>query len=82
MDRFSILSVLVGSLIIVFRAPMIFAPVATIRFFKRPLSADSRVRRVGIEMAPLAAALRALPAGEATVVGSWRRLPEVGHDLL
>jgi uncharacterized protein YjeT (DUF2065 family) len=54
---------------------MIFAPTATLRFFKRLLSTDARVRGIGVVvLAPLAVATIALPLGEGEVAGILRVL--------
>lgn len=74
MDPFSGLCVLIGTLIIASRGPMIFAPTATLRFFRRLLSTDARIRGTGVALAPLAAATIALPHGEGEVAGILRVL--------
>ena len=57
MDSLSILCILIGILIIAVRAPMIFAPSATLRFFDRLISTDNGIRGIGLIIAPLALAL-------------------------
>lgn len=64
METLSILCVLVGVLTIVFRAPLIFAPRATLRFFDRLVSTDRGVRGIALGVAPLALALVVLPPGQ------------------
>ncbi len=74
MDPLSGLCVLIGTLIIAGRGPMIFAPTATLRFFNRLLSTDARIRGSGVVLAPLAVATIALPPGEGEVAGILRVL--------
>ena len=74
MDPLSVLCVLIGTLIIAGRGPMIFAPRATLRFFSRLLSTDARIRGIGVVLAPLAVATIALPLGEGEVAGILRVL--------
>ena len=57
MEPLSILCILIGLMIIALRAPMIFAPEATLHFFDRLISTDSRLRGVGLMVAPLGWAL-------------------------
>lgn len=64
MDPPSILYILIGSLVIAGRGPMVFAPRATLRFFDRLLSTDARVRGISLVFAPLPAAVVTLPLGE------------------
>ncbi len=74
MDRLSILYILIGIVIIAFRAPQIFAPSATLRFFDRLISTDAGVRGIGLVMAPLAVALVALARGEGLGAGILQAL--------
>ena len=69
MDPLSILCVLIGTLIIAGRGPMIFAPTTTLRFFNRLLSTNARIRGIGVVLALLAAATIALPLGDGEVAG-------------
>ncbi len=64
MEPVSVLSVLIGILIIVTRGPMVFAPTATLRVLRKLVSTDRRVRGLALAVAPLALALVALPLGE------------------
>lgn len=74
MDALSILCVVLGSLMIASRGPMIFAPAATLRFIDRLLSTDARIRGVAVALAPMAAALVALPLGEGKAAAILRVL--------
>lgn len=74
MDPLSGLCVLIGTLIIAGRGPMIFAPRATLRFFNGLLSTNARIRGIGVVLAPLAVATIALPLGEGEVAGILRVL--------
>ncbi len=74
MDPLSILCILVGILIIAFRAPLIFAPSATLRLFGRLISTDAGIRGVGLVIAPLAVALVVLARGERPAVGILQAL--------
>ena len=69
MDPLSILCILIGILIIAVRAPMIFAPTATLRFFGRLISTDAGIRGIGLVIAPLAVALVVLARGEGLAAG-------------
>lgn len=69
MDSLSILCILIGTLIIAVRAPMIFAPSATLRFFDRLISTDTGIRGIGLMIAPLALALVALSRGDEPAAG-------------
>lgn len=69
MDLISVLYVLIGSLIIVSRAPLIVAPSATVRFYMRCTATDSRVRAIALMLAPLAVAIFMLPPGDGTALG-------------
>ena len=72
MDPLSILCVLIGTLIIATRGPMIIAPTATLRFFNKLLSTDARIRGIAALLTPLAVALIALPLGEGRMAGILR----------
>ena len=61
MDANSILCVIVGLLVIVFRGPMIFVPGRAIEFYDRMVSTDERLRIVALVVSPLAVALLLLP---------------------
>ena len=69
MEPLSMLCVLIGVLIIAVRAPMIFAPSATLRFFDRLISTDTGIRGIGLVVAPLASALVVLSRGEGSAAG-------------
>ncbi len=69
MDSLSILCILIGILIIAVRAPMIFAPSATLRFFDRLISTDTGIRGIGLIIAPLALALIVLARGGEAAAG-------------
>ena len=71
-DPLSILCVLIGTLIVAARSPMILAPMATLRFFNRILSTDARIRGITILGTPLVVALIALPLGEGEMAGVLR----------
>jgi len=62
----SILCVLVGSLFIVARGPLVVAPRATLRVFRRLLATKARVRTFAIALVPLAAALILPSLGDGT----------------
>jgi uncharacterized protein YjeT (DUF2065 family) len=64
-DSLQVLYILIGMLIIAVRAPMIFAPSATLAFFDRLVSTNTGVRAIGLVIAPLAAALVVFAQGEA-----------------
>ncbi len=74
MDPLSALCVLIGALIIAGRGPMIFAPVATLRFAKALLSTDARIRGGAVVPTALAVAIIALPLGAGGVAGILRFL--------
>ncbi len=70
MDSLSIICIVVGILVIVGRAPLIFAPLATLRFYDRVfLSTNVRVRAVGVGFATLAMALLFSDFGEGVLAG-------------
>ncbi len=48
MDTISLLCIVVGALVITARAPLLFAPTATIDFYARLLGTDLRVRALGL----------------------------------
>jgi hypothetical protein len=66
-DTLSILSVLIGALFIAVRGPLLFAPNATLRFYYKFLSTNSRIRITGIAIAPIGLALIGLPLGSSKV---------------
>ena len=72
MDPLSILCVLIGTLIVATRGPLILAPTATLRFFKGLLSTNARIRLIAIVGAPMAVALITLPLGNGVVAGILR----------
>ncbi len=72
MDPLSILCVLIGTLIVATRGPLIFAPTATLQFFKRLLSTNARIRLIATVGAPMAVALITLPLGPGNVAGILR----------
>ena len=72
MDPVSTICVLIGALIIAGRGPMVFAPMATLRFANTLLSTDARIRGIAVVLTPLAVALIALPLGEGKVAGILR----------
>ena len=74
MDPLSTLCVLIGALIIAGRGPMIFAPVATLRFANTLLSTDARIRGSAVVPTALAVAILALPLGAGEVAGILRFL--------
>ena len=57
MDPLAILCILIGTLMLATRAPLIFAPNATLRFFRSLTSSDARIRGIGLLIAPLALTL-------------------------
>ena len=69
MEPLSILCVLVGVLIIAVRAPLIFAPRATLRFFERLISTNAGIRGIDLAAAPLALAFVVLARGDGRVAG-------------
>jgi len=62
-NSLSILYILIGSLVVAARAPMVIAPRATLRWYDGLISTDSRVRWIGVGFAPLALAMVVLPGG-------------------
>ena len=68
------LCVVMGMLIVVSRGPMMFAPKASLRFFRQLVSTDVRVRILGLVMAPLSLALGFLPLGEEGAAALLRSL--------
>jgi uncharacterized protein YjeT (DUF2065 family) len=68
----SFLLVSIGVLIIVTRAPLIFAPSATLRFAAKLVSTDLRVRGWGLVLVPMSAALIVLPIGSGAAHESIR----------
>ena len=74
MDPVSIFCILLGVLIIATRAPLIFAPSATLAFFGRLLSTDARIRGFGVVIAALALPLIVLPLGEGSGAGMLHAL--------
>lgn len=54
MDGLAVVSVLFGVVIILLRAPLIFAPERTIEFYRRLVATDTRLRIIGILFAVLA----------------------------
>ena len=68
MSGLGIVAVLVGTLIVVTRAPLVFAPQATLNGFERIIRSDSAVRGLGAMLAPLGVALILLSRGEGLVV--------------
>ncbi len=73
-EPLSMLCVLIGILIIAVRAPMIFAPSATLRFFGRLISTDTGIRGIGLVISPLALALVVLARGEGLGAGILQAL--------
>lgn len=69
MEPLSILCVLIGVVIVIVRAPMVFAPRATLRLFDRLISTDTGIRGIGLAIAPLALALVVLAGGEGVAAG-------------
>ncbi len=69
MEPLSMLCVLIGILIIAVRAPMVFAPSATLRFFDRLISTDTGIRGIGLVIAPRGLALVVLARGEGSPAG-------------
>ena len=70
MESLSIICIGVGILVIVSRAPLIFAPSATLRFYDRWLfSTNARCRAVGVVFATLAMALLFSDFGEGGLAG-------------
>jgi len=73
-DLLSSFCVMIGSLIVLTRGPMIFAPRSTLRFAHRLVASDLRIRTMGALLAPLALALIALPVGGGAAAGFLRAL--------
>ena len=70
MDALAITCIVVGILIIVMRAPLIFAPSATLRFYDRWMfSTNARFRVFGVVFATLAMALLFSDFGEEVLAG-------------
>ena len=70
MDALAITCIVVGILIIVMRAPLIFAPRATLRFCERLIfSTNARFRVFGVVFATLAMALLFSDFGEGALAG-------------
>lgn len=67
MDLPSVLCVLLGCLFIAGRGPLIFAPRATLSLFDRLISSDTRLRGIGVGLAPVAAALIMIRVGDGVV---------------
>ena len=65
MDTLSIICIVLGLWIIVKRAPLVFAPGATLRRYDRlVLSTDARIRIAGVVIAVLGLVFFLLPVGE------------------
>lgn len=64
MDSPSFLYVLIGALILVSRAPLIFAPHVTLRYYQRQTSTDAKVRVLGILFVPIAIAALMISPGD------------------
>ncbi|MBW2294524.1 MAG: hypothetical protein JRG94_19765 [Deltaproteobacteria bacterium] len=69
MDYLSILCILIGTLIIATRGPLIFAPRAMLRLIRWLIATDARLRGIGLVLTVLAAAPLLLPLGEGPVAG-------------
>ena len=70
MDSLSIMCIVLGTLTIVSRGPLIFAPSATLRFYDRwLLSTNARFRVFGVVFATLAMALLFSDFGEGVLAG-------------
>lgn len=69
MDYLSILCILIGTLIIATRGPLILAPRAMLRVIRGLISTDARLRGIGLVLVVLAAAPLLLPIGEGAVAG-------------
>ena len=70
MDSFSITCVGVGILIIVMRAPLIFAPMAVLRFYDRVIfSTNARCRAFSVVIAIVARTLLLLPFDNGPLAG-------------
>ena len=70
MDSLSIMCIVLGTLAIVSRGPLIFAPSATLRSYDRLIiSTNARFRAFGVVIATLAMALLFLSFGEGALAG-------------
>ena len=70
MDSLSIICIVLGTLAIVSRGPLIFAPRATLRFYDRLIiSTNTRFRAFGVVVATLALALLFPSFGEGSLAG-------------
>jgi len=70
MDSLSIMCIVLGTLTIVSRGPLIFAPSATLRSYDRLIiSTNARFRAFGVVIATLAMALLFLSFGEGALAG-------------
>lgn len=70
MDSLSIMCIILGTLAIVSRGPLIFAPSATLRSYDRLIiSTNARFRAFGVVIATLAMALLFLSFGEGALAG-------------
>ncbi len=69
MEPSAILFILIGSLLIASRGPLIVAPRATLRFFTRFIATDARVRGIALALAPLAAAMIMVSLGDGPATG-------------
>ena len=70
MDSLSIMCIVLGTLTIVSRGPLIFAPSATLRSYDRLIiSTNARFRAFGVVIATLAMALLFLSLGEGALAG-------------
>ena len=70
MDSLSLMCIVLGTLAIVSRGPLIFAPSATLRSYDRLIiSTNARFRAFGVVIATLAMALLFLSFGEGSLAG-------------
>ena len=70
MDALAITCIVVGILIIVMRAPLIFAPMAALRFYDRVIfSTNARCRAFSVVIAIVAMTLLLLPFDNGPLVG-------------
>lgn len=67
MSELSLVYVAVGVLVIAVRGPLIFAPAATIDFYRRLLATDARVRVIGVAVGAVGLALIAEGRGSGGV---------------
>ncbi len=74
MEPLAILCVLLGVVIIAVRAPLIFAPRATVRLFDRLIATNAGVRALGLLIGPLALALVVLARGGGLLEGVLQAL--------